>query len=75
MTATKPAPAGRARKELAELKAKAAIPHRGDAEDGEGGLTFREEIIGDARLILGDCREVLPTLGKVDAVVTDPPYG
>lgn len=36
---------------------------------------MREEIIGDARLILGDCREVLPTLGKVDAVVTDPPYG
>jgi site-specific DNA-methyltransferase (adenine-specific) len=31
--------------------------------------------IGDARLALGDCREVLPTLGKVDAVVTDPPYG
>lgn len=38
-------------------------------------MTFREEIIGDARLILGDCREVLPTLGPVDAVVTDPPYG
>src|SRR5690349_13160714 len=35
----------------------------------------REEIIGDCRLILGDCLEVLPTLGKVDAVVTDPPYG
>jgi DNA modification methylase len=35
----------------------------------------REEIIGNARLILGDCREILPTLGKVDAVVTDPPYG
>ncbi len=33
------------------------------------------EIIGDATLILGDCREVLPTLPKVDAVVTDPPYG
>lgn len=32
-------------------------------------------IIGDARLYLGDCREILPTLGKVDAVVTDPPYG
>lgn len=31
--------------------------------------------IGDCTLILGDCREVLPTLGKVDAVVTDPPYG
>jgi site-specific DNA-methyltransferase (adenine-specific)/modification methylase len=38
-------------------------------------MTFREEIIGDCRLILGDCREVLPTLDKVDAVVTDPPYG
>jgi DNA modification methylase len=35
----------------------------------------REEIIGDCRLLLGDCREVLPTLGKVDAVITDPPYG
>jgi site-specific DNA-methyltransferase (adenine-specific) len=32
------------------------------------------EIIGDATLILGDCREVLPTLPKVGAVVTDPPY-
>lgn len=32
-------------------------------------------IIGDAQLYLGDCREILPTLGKVDAVVTDPPYG
>ena len=38
-------------------------------------MTFRTETIGDATLILGDCREVLPTLGKVDAVVTDPPYG
>ena len=26
-------------------------------------------------LYLGDCRDVLPTLGKVDAVITDPPYG
>jgi site-specific DNA-methyltransferase (adenine-specific) len=23
----------------------------------------------------GDCLEILPTLGKVDAIVTDPPYG
>jgi site-specific DNA-methyltransferase (adenine-specific)/modification methylase len=30
--------------------------------------------IGNARLALGDCRDILPTLGKVDAVVTDPPY-
>lgn len=31
--------------------------------------------IGDAELWLGDCLEILPTLGKVDAVVTDPPFG
>jgi DNA modification methylase len=38
--------------------------------------SFREEILADGvRLILGDCRDVLPTLGPVDAVVTDPPYG
>lgn len=35
----------------------------------------REETIGDCRLLLGDCLEIMPTLGKVDAVVTDPPYG
>jgi DNA modification methylase len=39
-------------------------------------MTFREEHLSDSvRLICGDCREVLPTLGRVDAVVTDPPYG
>jgi site-specific DNA-methyltransferase (adenine-specific) len=31
-------------------------------------------IIGRATLYLGDCRDILPTLPKVDAVVTDPPY-
>ncbi|KKM68841.1 hypothetical protein LCGC14_1456910, partial [marine sediment metagenome] len=36
---------------------------------------MRKEIIGDATLYLGDCLEIMPTLGKVDAVVTDPPYG
>lgn len=30
---------------------------------------------GRAVIYLGDCREVLPTLGTFDAVVTDPPYG
>jgi site-specific DNA-methyltransferase (adenine-specific)/modification methylase len=35
----------------------------------------RVERIGDATLYLGDCMEILPTLPKVDAVVTDPPYG
>jgi len=38
-------------------------------------VRYREEIIGDSRLILGDCREVLPTLGRFDTCVTDPPYG
>jgi DNA modification methylase len=35
----------------------------------------RAETIGNATLYLGDCREILPTLPKVDAVITDPPYG
>lgn len=35
----------------------------------------KEERIGGQRLILGDCREVMPMLGRFDAVVTDPPYG
>lgn len=30
--------------------------------------------IGGATLYLGDCREILPTLPRVDAVITDPPY-
>lgn len=36
---------------------------------------IRCEVIGDARLYLGDCMDILPTLPKVDAVITDPPYG
>lgn len=39
------------------------------------GMIVREERIGDCRLILGDCLQVMPLLGRVDAVVTDPPYG
>ncbi len=36
---------------------------------------WHEEILADGiRLILADCREVLPTLSGVDVVVTDPPY-
>jgi site-specific DNA-methyltransferase (adenine-specific)/modification methylase len=31
--------------------------------------------IGPCTLYRGDCLELLPTLGPVDAVVTDPPYG
>lgn len=36
---------------------------------------IREERIGGQRLILGDSLQVMPTLGRFDAVVTDPPYG
>lgn len=36
---------------------------------------LREERIGNQRLILGDCLQVMPGLGRFDAVVTDPPYG
>ena len=32
-------------------------------------------VIGDATLYQGDCMDVLPTLGRFDAVITDPPYG
>ena len=35
----------------------------------------RIETIGNATLYLGDCRDILPTLPKVDLVLTDPPYG
>lgn len=38
-------------------------------------MSPRKEVIGDAELWLGDCMEILPMLGKVDAVITDPPYG
>jgi site-specific DNA-methyltransferase (adenine-specific) len=31
--------------------------------------------IGNATLYCGDCREIMPSLPIVDAVVTDPPYG
>ena len=35
----------------------------------------RKVVIGDCVLYEGDCLEIMPVLGKVDAVVTDPPYG
>jgi DNA modification methylase len=38
-------------------------------------MGFKMEQIGDCALYCADCREVLPLLPKVDAVVTDPPYG
>jgi DNA modification methylase len=42
-----------------------------------GGI-LREEVVGRARLLLGDCLEVidsLPPCFRVNATVTDPPYG
>lgn len=36
----------------------------------------RKEVLAEGvEVWLGDCREIIPTLGKVDAVVTDPAYG
>jgi DNA modification methylase len=35
----------------------------------------KEVVIGDCRLLLGDCLEIMPTLERVDAILTDPPYG
>ncbi|SEM69406.1 modification methylase [Bosea lupini] len=39
-------------------------------------MSWRTEQLSDSvTLHCGDCREILPTLGKIDAVVSDPPYG
>lgn len=46
-----------------------ASPHN----TGEGNVS-RVETIGRATLYLGDCLEILPTLGVVDHVICDPPY-
>ena len=36
------------------------------------GAMSEKVIIGNATLYCGDCLEILPTLNKVDAVITDP---
>lgn len=37
---------------------------------------WRERVeVGDALLYLGRCEDVLRTIGRVDAIVVDPPYG
>lgn len=38
-------------------------------------MSVQPVTIGNATLYHGDCLEILPTLPKVDAVITDPPYG
>lgn len=35
----------------------------------------RKVVIGDCVLYEGNCLEIMPVLGNVDAVLTDPPYG
>lgn len=36
---------------------------------------IREDLAEGVTLYCGDCREIMAGLGRVDAVVTDPPYG
>ena len=38
-------------------------------------VVFEAETIGNATLYRADCLAVLPHIGAVDAIVTDPPYG
>jgi site-specific DNA-methyltransferase (adenine-specific) len=35
---------------------------------------MREEVIGNARLILGDSLDILPEIGRADHILTDPPF-
>ena len=39
------------------------------------GPWIRKEVIGDATLYLGDCREIVPAIEPCDAFCSDPPYG
>ncbi len=34
-----------------------------------------EQLANNVTIYCGDCCEVLPSIGKVDAVISDPPYG
>lgn len=38
-------------------------------------MTTDKVTIGPATLYLGDCADILPTLGRFDLLLTDPPYG
>lgn len=39
-------------------------------------MSFRKEVLADGvEVYCGDCLEVLPTLGRFDLCLTDPPYG
>jgi len=48
----------------------------GEALTGKGGMSVRKEQLSENIVVYcGDNREILPTLGRFDACVTDPPYG
>lgn len=64
--------------EVSQRRAVAYGQHAGVSArvPGEGGAVnwSRKEVIGDAELYLGDAHKVLPAIGRVDAIITDPPY-
>lgn len=39
------------------------------------GVVFEKVTIGSCDLYLGDAMDILPLIGRIDATVTDPPYG
>ena len=57
---------------MTQSRARVSLPS--DAELLAAGAR-RVERIGDAVLVLGDCRSIAPTLPRPDAIVSDPPYG
>src|SRR3546814_18111074 len=59
------------------LPSRTVVRNGGEVPGHDGGAASVSDAvtIGRATLYLGDSRDILPTLGEVDAVVTDPPYG
>ena len=51
-----------------QLRQSPAVQAARNSITNQGRMRMRIEQIGDATLYLGDCREILPTLPKVDAV-------
>lgn len=62
-------------KDAAESYEAAIAAKRAQLLMAECPAAKRVEVIGACTLYLGDCLEVLPSLGKFGALITDPPYG
>lgn len=61
---------------IEKVRAGECLPRPDRPEEIEASPLVKDaRQIGECTLYCGDCLEVLPLLGKVDAVVTDPPYG